>query len=83
MRLPVVVGDHRIVFESPVIMRRPRRWIAGEVMADNSEDAERRARAEGRFETLPRIGYWSPLRIVVAILVAVAFVVAALVLWLR
>ncbi len=53
-------------------------------MADNSEDAERRARAEGRFnKTLPRIGYWSPLRIVVAILVAVAFVVAALVLWLR
>lgn len=52
-------------------------------MADNSEDAARRARAEARFnKTLPRIGYWSPLRFVVAILVAVAFVAAALVFWL-
>ncbi len=51
-------------------------------MADNPEDDLRRARAERRFnKTLPPLGYWSPLRLVVVILVVAAFVVAAVRFW--
>ena len=48
-------------------------------MADKSEDDARQARAEDRFtKTLPRLGYWSLLRVAVSVLTLAAIVAAAL-----